>query len=48
MPSRSDEVTGKPKVQGALRSDHLTLPAEITVALEDVSAIDVGYPERDD
>ncbi|GAA0806839.1 aldo/keto reductase [Spirilliplanes yamanashiensis] len=35
------------QLQGALASEDLTLPAEITVALDDVSAIDVGYPERD-
>jgi aryl-alcohol dehydrogenase-like predicted oxidoreductase len=36
------------QLQGALRSEELTLPAEIAAALDDVSAIDVGYPERDD
>jgi aryl-alcohol dehydrogenase-like predicted oxidoreductase len=36
------------QLQGALRSEDLTLPAEIAGALDDVSAIDVGYPERDD
>jgi aryl-alcohol dehydrogenase-like predicted oxidoreductase len=36
------------QLQGALRSEDLTLPAEIAAALDDVSAIDVGYPERDD
>jgi aryl-alcohol dehydrogenase-like predicted oxidoreductase len=36
------------QLQGALRSDDLTLPAEIAAALDDVSAIDIGYPERDD
>ncbi|BCY12486.1 aldo/keto reductase [Actinoplanes sp. L3-i22] len=35
------------QLQGALRSEELTLPAEIAFALEDVSAIDVGYPERE-
>ncbi|GLY00110.1 MULTISPECIES: aldo/keto reductase [Actinoplanes] len=35
------------QLQGALRSEQLTLPAEIAVALDDVSAIDVGYPERE-
>ncbi len=35
------------QLQGALRSEDLTLPAEIARALEDVSAIDVGYPERE-
>ncbi|BCJ40394.1 oxidoreductase [Actinoplanes ianthinogenes] len=35
------------QLQGALRSEDLTLPAEIAIALEDVSAIDVGYPERE-
>lgn len=35
------------QLQGALASEELTLPAEITFALDDVSAIDVGYPERD-
>ncbi len=31
---------------GSLQSDELTLPAEICQALDDVSAIDLGYPER--
>jgi aryl-alcohol dehydrogenase-like predicted oxidoreductase len=35
------------QLQGALLSDELTLPMEIAVALDDVSAIDVGYPERE-
>ena len=35
------------QLQGALRSEDLTLPAEIVGALDDVSAIEVGYPERD-
>jgi hypothetical protein len=35
-------------LQGALLSEELTLPHEIARALDDVSAIDVGYPERDD
>jgi aryl-alcohol dehydrogenase-like predicted oxidoreductase len=35
------------QLQGALASEALTLPAEITVALDDVSAIPIGYPERD-
>lgn len=35
------------QLQGSLRSEELTLPAEIAFALEDVSAIDVGYPERE-
>lgn len=35
------------QLQGALRSEELTLPVEIAFALEDVSAIDVGYPERE-
>jgi len=35
------------QLQGALRSEDLTLPPQITAALDDVSAIDVGYPERD-
>ncbi|MEU4692759.1 aldo/keto reductase [Actinoplanes sp. NPDC023714] len=35
------------QLQGALRSEHLVLPAEIAIALDDVSAIDVGYPERE-
>ncbi|MDT5033106.1 MAG: hypothetical protein QOC94_3277 [Actinoplanes sp.] len=35
------------QLQGALQSDDLTLPAEIAAALDDVSAIDVGYPERE-
>jgi aryl-alcohol dehydrogenase-like predicted oxidoreductase len=36
------------QLQGALRSEDLTLPAEIAAALDDVSAIDLGYPERAD
>jgi aryl-alcohol dehydrogenase-like predicted oxidoreductase len=36
------------QLQGALQSEDLTLPVEISRALDDVSAIDVGYPERDD
>src|SRR3954469_7202332 len=36
------------QLQGALASEELTLPAEIAAALDDVSAIDVGYPERAD
>jgi aryl-alcohol dehydrogenase-like predicted oxidoreductase len=35
------------QLQGALASEGLTLPAEITSALDDVSAVPVGYPERD-
>ena len=35
------------QLQGALASEDLTLPAEIANALDDVSAIDVGYPERE-
>jgi aryl-alcohol dehydrogenase-like predicted oxidoreductase len=35
------------QLQGALQSEELTLPAEIARALDDVSAIDVGYPERE-
>jgi aryl-alcohol dehydrogenase-like predicted oxidoreductase len=35
------------QLQGALRSEQLVLPAEIAIALDDVSAIDVGYPERE-
>ncbi|MEU4244173.1 aldo/keto reductase [Actinoplanes sp. NPDC026619] len=35
------------QLQGALLSEELTLPAEIAQALDDVSAIDVGYPERE-
>ena len=31
---------------GSLQSDELTLPAEICKALDDVSAIELGYPER--
>ncbi|MGH3739539.1 MAG: aldo/keto reductase [Micromonosporaceae bacterium] len=31
---------------GSLQSDELTLPAEICRALDDVSAIDLGYPEH--
>ena len=36
------------QLQGALLSEELTLPIEIAGALDDVSAIDLGYPERDD
>jgi aryl-alcohol dehydrogenase-like predicted oxidoreductase len=32
---------------GALQVERMTLPAEISAALDDVSAIEVGYPERD-
>ena len=32
---------------GALRVEEMTLPAEIATALDDVSAIPIGYPERD-
>src|SRR6188768_3323803 len=35
------------QLQGALATEHLTLPAEIAAALDDVSAIDLGYPERE-
>jgi len=35
------------QLQGALQSEDLTLPSEIANALDDVSAIDVGYPERE-
>jgi aryl-alcohol dehydrogenase-like predicted oxidoreductase len=35
------------QLQGALAIEDLTLPAEIANALDDVSAIDVGYPERE-
>jgi hypothetical protein len=35
------------QLQGALQSEELTLPAEIAAALDDVSAIDLGYPERE-
>jgi aryl-alcohol dehydrogenase-like predicted oxidoreductase len=35
------------QLQGALQSESLTLPAEIAQALDDVSAIDFGYPERE-
>ncbi|BFU44176.1 aldo/keto reductase [Krasilnikovia sp. MM14-A1004] len=35
------------QLQGALASDRLTLPTEIATALDDVSAIAVGYPERE-
>jgi aryl-alcohol dehydrogenase-like predicted oxidoreductase len=36
------------QLHSALRSDDLDLPVEIAQALDDVSAIEVGYPERDD
>ncbi|HEX5596969.1 MAG TPA: aldo/keto reductase [Micromonosporaceae bacterium] len=32
---------------GALQVEQMTLPAEIAQALEDVSAVPIGYPERD-
>ncbi|GAB3842117.1 hypothetical protein GCM10029963_14630 [Micromonospora andamanensis] len=32
---------------GALQVERVTLPDEITTALDDVSALEVGYPERD-
>jgi aryl-alcohol dehydrogenase-like predicted oxidoreductase len=32
---------------GALRVEEMTLPSEIETALDDVSAIPIGYPERD-
>ena len=32
---------------GALQVERITLPEEITTALDDVSAVPVGYPERD-
>ncbi len=32
---------------GALQVERMTLPDEITTALDDVSALEVGYPERD-
>lgn len=35
------------QLQGALVAEHLTLPAEIAFALDDVSAIGLGYPERE-
>src|SRR5689334_12906491 len=35
------------QLQGALQSEDLILPHEIAGALDDVSAIDVGYPERE-
>ncbi|GGK42260.1 oxidoreductase [Pilimelia terevasa] len=35
------------QLRGALEVERITLPAEITRALDDVSALDVGYPERD-
>ncbi|MCW6010486.1 aldo/keto reductase [Micromonospora sp. CPCC 205371] len=35
------------QLQGALPVEEMTLPAEITQALDDVSAIPVGYPERE-
>lgn len=35
------------QLQGALASEDLTLPVEIAQALDDVSAIDAGYPERE-
>ena len=35
------------QLRGALLSEELTLPLEISQALDDVSAIEVGYPERE-
>jgi len=35
------------QLQGALLSEELRLPAEIAQALDDVSAISMGYPERE-
>jgi aryl-alcohol dehydrogenase-like predicted oxidoreductase len=35
------------QLQGALLSEDLTLPVEIAGALDDVSAIPLGYPERE-
>jgi aryl-alcohol dehydrogenase-like predicted oxidoreductase len=35
------------QLRGALLSEELTLPVEIARALDDVSAIEVGYPERE-
>jgi len=35
------------QLRGALLSEELTLPAEIAGALDDVSAIECGYPERE-
>jgi aryl-alcohol dehydrogenase-like predicted oxidoreductase len=35
------------QLQGALQSEDLTLPAEIAGALDDVSAVPMGYPERE-
>lgn len=32
---------------GALQVERMTLPEEITTALDDVSAVPVGYPERE-
>ncbi len=34
------------QLQGALQAERITLPAEIARALDDVSAVPVGYPER--
>jgi aryl-alcohol dehydrogenase-like predicted oxidoreductase len=34
------------QLQGALQVERITLPAEIARALDDVSAVPVGYPER--
>jgi aryl-alcohol dehydrogenase-like predicted oxidoreductase len=35
------------QLQGALQVERMTLPAEIARALDDVSAVTTGYPERD-
>ena len=34
------------QLRGALTAEDVALPAEITAALDDVSAIEMGYPER--
>jgi aryl-alcohol dehydrogenase-like predicted oxidoreductase len=35
------------QLAGALQVERIDLPAEIVRALDDVSGIEVGYPERD-
>jgi aryl-alcohol dehydrogenase-like predicted oxidoreductase len=34
------------QLEGALRAESTTLPAEIARALDDISAVEMGYPER--
>jgi aryl-alcohol dehydrogenase-like predicted oxidoreductase len=34
------------QLRGALAVEDVVLPAEIRTALDDISALDIGYPER--